>query len=281
MARPLGPNRPTPQTQNPRSVPRASRAPRGSRRAFTLVEMIVVLAIIGMLAFLLLPVMSQAEGQKYRLGCQANLKTVFQSTTAWAANNNQQLPPFFARQENPFDPGTRLQASMLAFKTNRVTERGHRRPHNLAVLVTDDILKKPESLYCPAAGQTGIFSMDRNVSRELPYDKYEPEKGDGDVAEIPGTLDPSSTYIGFTYQGRAPYASSMAQLNSAEMLAMDVFFDIASVFHPDPGWNILLAGGSVDFRVNKDIYNELGVKQRIGQEYKEFEPYRRRLEQSQ
>jgi prepilin-type N-terminal cleavage/methylation domain-containing protein len=62
------------------------------RQAFTLVEMLVVIAIIAILAALLLPVLSAAKGRAGRTACLNNLKQVNTAIELYAADNQDVLP---------------------------------------------------------------------------------------------------------------------------------------------------------------------------------------------
>jgi len=68
----------------------AHHAPR--RRAFTLVELLVVIGIIAVLIALLFPVFSRAREQANRTKCLANLRTIGQSMFVYANNNHDRLP---------------------------------------------------------------------------------------------------------------------------------------------------------------------------------------------
>src|SRR2546423_2035117 len=69
---------------------RMLRVPR--RRAFTLVELLVVVGIIAVLIALLFPVFAKAREQANRTKCLANLRTIGQSMFVYANNNHDRLP---------------------------------------------------------------------------------------------------------------------------------------------------------------------------------------------
>lgn len=62
------------------------------RRAFTLIEMLVVVAILGILAALLLPVLSRAREKSYRVRCAGNLKQLGLAIQLYADDHDDQLP---------------------------------------------------------------------------------------------------------------------------------------------------------------------------------------------
>src|SRR5690242_9757367 len=72
-------------------------APKRSRHflAFTLIEILVVLAIIAILAALLLPGLSSAKARGKQIGCANNLRQLALGFQMYAADNDGRLP------ENP------------------------------------------------------------------------------------------------------------------------------------------------------------------------------------
>jgi prepilin-type N-terminal cleavage/methylation domain-containing protein len=61
-------------------------------RAFTLLELLIVIAIIALLAALLLPALKTARGEGKRVTCQNNLRQLVIATLIYAADNDGKLP---------------------------------------------------------------------------------------------------------------------------------------------------------------------------------------------
>ncbi|MEX0938640.1 MAG: DUF1559 domain-containing protein [Pirellulales bacterium] len=73
---------------------------RGRRAAFTLIELLIVIVIIGILAGLLLPAISSSRAAARQLRCKNNIKQIALATIAFETTNGA-FPP--ARLEPPLD----------------------------------------------------------------------------------------------------------------------------------------------------------------------------------
>lgn len=77
---------------SPSSFSRPLRAVRTDRRAFTLIELLTVVAIIGVLAALLMPVISRVRESAKSSRCVTNLRQVGVAIQSYTADNKGSLP---------------------------------------------------------------------------------------------------------------------------------------------------------------------------------------------
>jgi len=74
-------------------------------RAFTLVELLVVIGIVAILIGILLPVMGRVRSQARTVSCQANIRSILQSLFIYAADNKGSLPYGFIYNQMRLEPG--------------------------------------------------------------------------------------------------------------------------------------------------------------------------------
>jgi prepilin-type N-terminal cleavage/methylation domain-containing protein len=68
------------------------RCRRSRRGAFTLVELLVVIGVIGLLISILLPALSSAQAQSRKVKCMSNLRSLGQAISLYGAENKGSLP---------------------------------------------------------------------------------------------------------------------------------------------------------------------------------------------
>lgn len=85
-------------------MPPSLRHPPGPRRAFTLVEVLVVIGVITLLVAILLPVLGRARAAARDASCLSNLRSLATASLAYAVDNATFMP----LQSNSNDPPNRF-----------------------------------------------------------------------------------------------------------------------------------------------------------------------------
>jgi prepilin-type N-terminal cleavage/methylation domain-containing protein len=106
--------------------------------AFSLVELLVVIAVLGTLIAVLLPALGRAKDHGKLITCRANLRTVALACRAYAAEHDTLLPTE-ASVDNP-------------------------QPELVAALTGGDYVDTPQSFYCPSEKQEDLRYSEANFA---------------------------------------------------------------------------------------------------------------------
>ncbi len=95
--------------------PRFLSSRRAARRAFTLLELLCVVAILALLANLSVPVLQSARHKAQSVACGSNLRQIGLSLGAYVADNNNTYPKIEGDPSNPiYQPQDNALPSMIA-----------------------------------------------------------------------------------------------------------------------------------------------------------------------
>jgi prepilin-type N-terminal cleavage/methylation domain-containing protein/prepilin-type processing-associated H-X9-DG protein len=133
--------------QHPVAADVSRRTP--SRPAFTLVELLIVIAILAILAALLLPSLVSARHKGWKAACLSNLRQVGIAIHAYAGDSDGRIPygpkaPPFTSAGN-FYPSTGAPTSLVSLQSGA--------PVGLGLLLQDHLANQPKALFCPGSDQ--------------------------------------------------------------------------------------------------------------------------------
>jgi prepilin-type N-terminal cleavage/methylation domain-containing protein len=114
-------------------------------KGFTLVELLVVIALIGMLVVLLMPALASAKSRDARITCINNLKQVGLAFRLWEGDHNNRYPMATSYTSG----GT---SEFLAHSSGSATPITPPRGYcpGMTYLVMSNELSTPKTLFCPA-----------------------------------------------------------------------------------------------------------------------------------
>ena len=115
---------------------------RKQNAAFTLTELLVVIAVLAILAASLLPALASSRAVSLRIACNNNLKQVGMAFHAWAIANGGYLPMAVPRASGG-------DADDVGLRTLSNTQNGSKGVSRMFLCISNE-LSTPKVLFCPA-----------------------------------------------------------------------------------------------------------------------------------
>ena len=129
-----------------RQLPGAGRhRPRsiGARRAFSLIELLVVLSITLILTGLLFPSLRGVRESANRLFCAANMRSMGVALTLWGNDHDDRLPESYFQNQ-------RLFQEMMAATIGELDDYGQHQWDGIGKLIGKHYLDDTRACYCPS-----------------------------------------------------------------------------------------------------------------------------------
>jgi len=120
-----------------------------SRRAFTLIELMVVIVIITILVVLVFAVMQAAKREANKSACISNLRQIGIGISSYSADYDGNIP--YGPKAPPFTSATNFYPSTGAPTSLISLQKGD--PVALGLLLDNYLSKSPKVLFCPGSDQ--------------------------------------------------------------------------------------------------------------------------------
>lgn len=233
------------------------------RKAFTLVELLVVVGIIAVLIAILLPSLNRARTLARRTACASNLRQIGIAIYSYAAQNRGSIPygpdaPIFSPTN--FYPRTGNVTSLLSL------ENGH--AVGLGLMLEQQLASQKKVLFCPATDQEWI--ADRELAKvgegQAQCDYYYRHASGGDLYSAPGTQHLKLANLGLNSTGH-PIRALVLDVNFLTLRGLAGFGGYTRTCHNRETINVLFSDGHVAAANNRGDDFTVDTRQNLDQAF--------------
>ncbi|MCH2135082.1 MAG: type II secretion system GspH family protein [Phycisphaerales bacterium] len=233
-------------------------------RGFTMVELIAVIAIVGLLLAILMPTVTAARRAAYRVVSAGNMRTLGQGIIMWSGGNDSRIPPSRVLEEDPLDLSELMRAYQPekfgahedrpgGFENASITpgerylayleeEQFHFGWDGLGHLFRGHFIAESSVFYSPAHWG------------DHPYDRYAEDWMHPDSGHLPEV----TIYTNYHYCGHLDEFGREITLrrNPDRALIVDGLRSRTDMSHRN-GLNMLWADNSVHWKANSNLFRHL------------------------
>jgi prepilin-type N-terminal cleavage/methylation domain-containing protein len=230
-------------------------------RAFTLVELLVVIGIIAVLIAILLPSLSAARRQSTLVACAAQMRDLVTATHAYAAENRGAVPEY-----RKYDRGNPGAPTIFTYTLTYTTDNGASGDNGAGLGRLVYMKMATDKQYrCPAQPDDQLFGGRINYH-------YNPHPA------LIQSMGSTNWETASTTRWK-----KLALMGRDRALIVDTIYEQAQVSHIDPKkgatWNLAFPDGHVSSVASKDVYDSIAPNKRpVASKWSRFNDYLRVLE---